>query len=518
MLRFEGDKMIKWQHRRESRLRSQRTAAALGLSALMLAGLAPITEAAADPTLTTLYRFQGPIHADGQFPVSSSGLIRDATGVLYGTTESGGIGNQCTVAARRALSVCGITKPDAKPDQGIGGLGTVFRVAPPVMGSMAWREQVIYSFHGGADGEEPIAGLVRGEGGVLFGTTPFGGSADGTVFMLTPPLVPNGTWSENILHRFTGGPDGAFSYGGLLLDGMTGALYGTTAGGGENGNCDGCGTVYQLTPSGDGWIESIIYSLKGFDGFFPLAGLLRDRVGALWTTAESDGNYDQGSIFRLTPGQAAPPPPARGTVPDFASVTWNETTIYSFPGYLWSATPGYGAPVQVDTGEVIGTTVEGGDYRFCQNGCGTVYKMIPPAAPGSQWVYRVIHRFHGGTDGALPWAGLIKGPGGVLYGTTMGGGNGGFCGSQKRGVVAGKSPPVGPGPGCGTVYKLTPPPKGKTYWPETVLYRFKGRGDGSQPLGALLRGPQGELFGTTSMGGLGCPQVQGCGTVFMLQP
>jgi uncharacterized repeat protein (TIGR03803 family) len=112
----------------------------------------------------------------------------------------------------------------------------------------------------------------------------------------------------------------------------------------------------------------------------------------------------------------------------------------------------------------------------------------------------------GGSDGYWPNGELAIGPDGSLYGTTLWGG---------------KSCPLEPvaGRGCGTVFRLTPPPRGSTTgWAETILYRFTGGQDGALPAGGVLRGLDGALYGATTNGG-GCSySSRGCGTIFKLTP
>jgi uncharacterized repeat protein (TIGR03803 family) len=93
-------------------------------------------------------------------------------------------------------------------------------------------EKVLYSFVGGADGSRPIAGLIFDTSGALYGTTEFGGSsALGTVFKLTPPAKGQTQWTQTVLHGFAGGSDGALPLASLIFD-TSGALYSTTYDGG----------------------------------------------------------------------------------------------------------------------------------------------------------------------------------------------------------------------------------------------------------------------------------------------
>jgi uncharacterized repeat protein (TIGR03803 family) len=162
-------------------------------------------------TEKVLHRFND---KDGAGPEDS--LIMDASGNLYGTTESGGA-NSCSL-----------------------GCGTVFELIP---GSGKWMEKVLYSFSSsGSLGNTPVAGLIVDSGGNLYGTATSGGTyGDGTAFEL---IRKNGRWTETLLHAFNrNGEDGAIPWSGLILD-KAGNLYGTTGGGGSSN----AGTVYEITP------------------------------------------------------------------------------------------------------------------------------------------------------------------------------------------------------------------------------------------------------------------------------
>lgn len=160
---------------------------------------------------STLYAFQG--QPDAAFPYG--GLIADSHGNLYGTTYYGGS----------------------------NGAGAVFRVGPgPGIGG--WRDAVLYSFTGGADGGNPTSTLVFAANGKLYGTTSAGGNAGcdcGVIFSLTPTGINR--WAQAVMHTFGTAPDGAYAYYGLTLN-SGGQYMGTTAAGGTHNQ----GVVYQLTP------------------------------------------------------------------------------------------------------------------------------------------------------------------------------------------------------------------------------------------------------------------------------
>ena len=140
--------------------------------------------------------------------------------------------------------------------------GTVFELTPTAGGG--WTEKVLHSFGNGTDGTRPYAGLIFDAAGNLYGTTTEGGTyRDGTVFELTP--TAGGGWTETVLHSFNfNGTDGVLPNAGLIFD-ATGNLYGTTYYGGAGGGCqpDGCGTVFELTPTADGgWTEQVLFSFN----------------------------------------------------------------------------------------------------------------------------------------------------------------------------------------------------------------------------------------------------------------
>ena len=306
---------------------------------------------------TVLYNFTG---AGGAYPFA--GLVLDARGNLYGTTQYGGAYG--------------------------GSFGTVFELTP--RGDGTYSETVLYTFKGGTDASNPQSGLVRDAQGNLYGTTPDGGAyGQGTVFKLTPNQ--DGSWSEAVLHSFTGGLDGGNPTAVLVLDAQ-GNLYGNT----RNGGADGSGTVFKLTPNQDGsWSETVLYSFTGgADGESPRGSLLRDAPGNLYGHTKSGGNYGYGTLFKL-------------------DTTDQETVLYSFTGGTDGNWPGNF--VRDAQGNLYGTTQYGGAY-----GEGTVFKLTPN--PDGTWSETVLHSFTGtGGDGVTP-DGLVQDAFGNLYGTTGGGG------------------------------------------------------------------------------------------------
>lgn len=320
--------------------------------------------------------------------------------------------------------------------------------------------KLLHSFGGPGDGYSPRAGLIFDRQGNLYGTTLEGGTGCilpgcGTVFQLT--LNSDGTWNENVLHRFLGG-DGANPYGSISFD-AAGNLYGTTGGGGQYHY----GTVFQLAPgSGGTWNESVLYSFRGTtDGSLPYAGVLVAGPAQLYGTAFLGGTYNAGVVFAL----------------NRVSISgWYELVLYPFTGGNDGGGPS--GPLTRDTAcNLYGTTFSGGAH-----GAGVVYKLTPnPFSAG--WTETVLYAFQGvpygsSADGANPNSGVIFDAAGNLYGTTQFGGNG-----------------PGGGCGCGTVFKLAPNSHGT--WDETVLYAF-GEGDGADPVGPLVFDRAGDLYVTTN--------------------
>jgi uncharacterized repeat protein (TIGR03803 family) len=227
-------------------------------------------------TESTLYKFSG---TDGSNP--ETGVIFDAAGNLYGTTVTGG---NCVE----------------------WGCGVVYKLIPNTNGT--WSETVLYKFCSLTkcrDGESPYARLSLDQAGNLYGTTTVGGAHGlGTVY----ELIPNqdGSWTENVLHHFTGGnPYGS----GVVLD-QAGNLYGTTYQGGSFNNCNGagCGVVFKLAPnSKGGWQETVLHNFAGHPGANPVGGPTFDASGNLIGTTSGSTNWGEcsantcGSVFEITP-------------------------------------------------------------------------------------------------------------------------------------------------------------------------------------------------------------------------
>jgi len=358
------------------------------------------------------------------------------------------------------------------------GCGTVFKLTP---GSAGWTETVLHSFHG-KDGSNPVASLVFDGAGNLYGTTVNGGDLQvnhgqgcGTVFKLTPG--DNGTWTERVLYSFHCN-DGAAPIAGLVFDGA-GNLYSTTTGGGNTICVGGCGTVFKLTPHTDGqWTETVLHHFNGDGGRNPRSGIIFDAAGNLYSTTDAGGdircNGGCGTVFKLEAG------------------TWKISVLHTF--HDGRSPDG----IIFDTaGNLYGMTFTGGSLHRCNgNGCGTVFELVP--SNNGEWNLTVLHSFQG-MDGANPTSTLIFDAAGNMYGTTQLGGDL-SCGG---------------GSGCGTVFELT---KESVGWAEIVLHRFDDN-DGNNPTSALTLDTAGNLFSTTATGGnLNECSGNGCGVIFEITP
>jgi uncharacterized repeat protein (TIGR03803 family) len=313
---------------------------------------------------------------------------------------------------------------------------------------------------------------------VLWRALPTGGTLLAAFLILIAHLAAQTNQPLKTVHMFSGGAnDGAGPAGGVAL-GPGAVLYGVTTYGGTGPCTDstfgpGCGTVYSLTPpasTGGDWSEAVLYS-------FPSqaraeTGLAVGEDGALYGTTDLGGTSDQGSVFALIP-------------PESPGGAWTETTLCSFAE---SGGVGNGPSVAVGNGGVLyGTTSVGGTSNQ-----GMVFSLTPPSSPGEPWTETVLHNFTGFPhDGARP-RGVVIGAGGVLYGTTRGGGE--FT--------------------KGAVFLLIPPATPGGPWSERTIYSFgAATDDGGVPLAGLAIGPGEVLYGTTEQGGTFSE-----GTVFSLTP
>jgi uncharacterized repeat protein (TIGR03803 family) len=388
--------------------------------------------------------------------------------------------------------------------------------------------KVIHYFTGGADGAGPVAAPIFDSSGNLYGTTAGGADAGcsgvgcGVVFELSPNSQG---WSETVLYTFTGGSDGGYPEGSLIFD-PNGNLYGTADVGGSGGCPFGCGVVFKLSPGSGGWMEEVLYDFQGgTTGYYPLAGLVLDKAGNLYSTMSNGGSANGGMAYQLTDGKhgwqgnilfsfsgnSAGSEPigapildssgnlygttfccgSGGAVWELLRGSWKVRTLYAFASGGGS---GSEAGLVFDKrGNLYGTTIAGGAYSK-----GVVFKLARGAK--GKWKETVLHSFKGGSDGNGPFSTPALDEAGNVYGTTEEGGD----------------PSCDPPYGCGAVFKLTPGPKGK--WKETILHRFNGRDGYGPSMEKLVFDAVGNLYGTTVFGGKsGCTNF-GCGVVFEITP
>ncbi len=383
------------------------------LTVLVASAIVMTSLGAAAQTEKILYAFTG--GSDGGRP--QCGLILDGKGNLYGTTQEGGVNSA----------------------------GTVFELTPNTNGT--WKEQVLYSFtgfNGSGDGYFPAGGLVFDTKGNLYGTTSGGGTSfQGTVYELSPGS--NGTWTEKVLYSFAGGSDGTSPQGGALVIDAAGNLFGTTVAGGVNGN----GTVFELVAGANGsWSEKVIHSFTGGDdGYLPFdSSLILDSAGSVYGSTTGGGTHDYGVVFRLTKGAnglwtekvlyafngaGGVTGPIGGLVFDRhgniygtafdvfelspSNGAFTEKDLHFFSGGSDGAFPESGV-VFDGSGNLYGTTNTGGNHR------GTVFELSPSSSSG--WTEKILHRFSpSGGDGVFPLAApLVIDATGHLYGTTNSGG------------------------------------------------------------------------------------------------
>jgi uncharacterized repeat protein (TIGR03803 family) len=383
-----------------------------------------VGQSAHPPTIEILHSFTG--GDDSQYP--AGGLILGCMGNLYGTTQGRG------------------SSPSA---------GSVFKI------NLTGEKTTLHTFGALPDAQAPLASLISDGAGNLYGTSLDGGSANaGTVFKLTR------SDKETVLYSFLGGMnspmpnDGANPRSKLVRD-SAGNLYGTTVqGGGFGCNSFGCGIVFKISPSGT---EIVLHSFASQpDGANPESGLVRDSAGNLYGTTFVGGENNFGTVYKLSPNG-------------------EETVLYSFTGKPDGAYPT--GSLYIDAGgDLYGTTDGGGTSTFCNQGCGTIFKL---SADGKELI---LHSFSGKADGLSPFAGLTRDKAGDFYGTTSGGG---ITPCQ-----------------CGTVFKLS---ANRTF---TTLHSFAGApNDGALPYDGVILDAAGNLYGTTFFGG-----SDNFGTVFKLKP
>jgi uncharacterized repeat protein (TIGR03803 family) len=408
---------------RQSSLITANLMSAAFIAMLMFIGL----PSASAQTETVIHTFQSSNKHDGIEPFS--GVIADSNGALYGTTEGGGAYNY----------------------------GAVYKLTPPSVAGGSWKEAIIYSFTGNLAGSYPQGNLLF-HGGAIYGTLQLGGSGvAGVVYQLTHS---GGTWTEKVIYNFTGGSDGKWPVTGLVADNK-GNLYGTTIEGGNfTGNSAGYGVVFRLSPpqGANGWMETVLHAFTGTDGDDPNSVLIRDSSGVLYGATYQSGQYGYGNIFKLAPpsgggslittilysfqnasdgGYPTAGPVLdssgalygstsdggqynRGTVykltpPSGGSGPWTESTLYAFQNGNDGGYP-YASLIFDSSGNLYGTALAGGT-----GGYGVVFELVPPSGGNGPWTETVLHAFTSNPDGGSSYTPLLL-LGTTLYGTTWGGG------------------------------------------------------------------------------------------------
>jgi uncharacterized repeat protein (TIGR03803 family) len=324
-----------------------------------------IVDRAPEPIFTVLHHFH---EVDGSCPVNR--VVFGPDGALYGTTRFGG-------------EFVGRNYP---------GWGTVFRLQPPppLCVACGWSETVLYRFRGGSDGGNPEGDLIFDQAGNLYGTATQGGANRyGAVFQLHPS---NGGWVENVLYSFTGFLDGGSPASGVILD-EAGNLYGTAAGGSHQ-----LGIIFELSPSGSGWTETVLHDFTGMmdDGAQPQAGLIPDIAGNLYGTTTLGGTENAGVAYELTPSNGP----------------WIYQTLHSFT-FLQSPSAGPADALFRDgAGNLYGTEIRN------PAGLGGIFKLA-----NSTWSEMDLHVFQTCDQGCEPTGSVLVDEHGNLYGTALTGSN-----------------------------------------------------------------------------------------------
>jgi len=346
------------------------------------------------------------------------------------------------------------------------GWGVVYKLART---GDHWAVTVINDFAASGGGNAPIGGVVFGANGTLYGTTTghvYCEMGCGAVFSLRPASssgrTPAAPWVLTPIHYFTGGPDGGVPlYGNLAVD-ASGNIFGTTSTGGTNS----AGVVFQFEPAGQGYTENVIQNFTGDNGYFPYGSVLADPDGNLYTTASAGGANGGGAVIEITPSGGG----------------WIGNVIYSFAASNDGWNPKAGL-TRDRAGNLYGTTYSG-DYPDYSNG--VVFELT---RSNGHWQETILKAFPyvPQQPPSGPISPVVLDSAGNLYGTTNGGGAFGW----------------------GTVFELSPSAGGWTY---RDLHDFSGA-DGTNPYGALAIDGNGNLYGTTSLGGTSC----NCGTIWELQ-
>jgi len=411
----------------------------LRYATLTLMLLAALTHLAQAQTYSVIYNFTG--GQDGATPLA--GVSLDRAGNLYGTTSGGGFtGGRCSGPGLHGCgtvydlkhtnstwlfnplytfqgqysdgaaphdrvvfgpngSLYGTTAFGGPADEDCAGLGcgTVFNLRPSAVACKTalcpWTENVLFFFNASlGQGGNPLYGdVVFDPAGNIYGTLFDRIPSFGMVFGLIPS---NGNWSLDYVYPFPAdGNEGDSPTSSVIFD-PAGDLYGTTSRGGPPGGyTGGYGIIYELTPSGSGWAEQILYLFQnGSDGAYAEGGAIRDQAGNLYGTTQEGGAGGGGTVWELSPSGGG----------------WTLTTLYSFTGALGSF-----ASLTMDAaGNLYGTTNLDGAH-----GQGNIFKLTNS---GGNWSYTSLHDFTGGSDGGKPYGQVTLDANGNIYGTAANGG------------------------------------------------------------------------------------------------
>jgi hypothetical protein len=357
-------------------------------------------------TFTVLHNFTG--GADGEAP--TAGLTPGGAGTFYGTASG----------------------------DGLYGYGNVFKL---VHHSGGWSLLPIYSFKNDYDGANPLSPVTIGPDGSLYGTTIGYYDGQGTLYKLqplpTPPPSPLTPWQFTLLTTFTGANGDQPVYEPLIFD-QAGNLYGTTQFGGGYG---AEGTVWEASPSGSGWTETVLAALT-LPSNGPYSNVVFDSAGNLYGTTGT-GTY----IFELSPNGSS----------------WTTTIVHTFDQRHGSLA--YGGLVRDQAGNLYGATSDGGP-----GSSGVAYELSPSSGG---WTFQVIQYFDSPGQGV--YGELTLDAAGNLYGVRYSGG----------------------AYGDGQLFELTP---SDGSWIFTDLHDFTGS-DGIFAIGAVVLDADGNIFGTSSDGG-----------------
>jgi uncharacterized repeat protein (TIGR03803 family) len=429
-------------------------------------GLGAVFRVSKDGTeYSVLYEFTG-TGGDAQNPWG--GLVEDTSGWLYGTTYNGGAGGKGTIfmlakdgsyytVLRSFLATGGDGQnPMASLILGTDGLlygttskggssgkGTVFRMSTSGSGYF-----LLHAFSSASsDGANPYGPLRQGRDGLLYGTTYFGGSSGyGTVFKLRTDST-----GFSVMRSFANSANAGVNPRGGLVEGYDGALYGTCNYG---GNC--FGTVFRITKDATSYQILHVFIDYG-DGQNPDAGLVQASDGALYGTTDSGGGNSRGTIFKIN------------------GLTYNLVWSFDNSGGADSKQP-KAAPILASNSVLYGTAYSGGSY-----GAGTVFSMTTNGTD-----YIKLHEFGAAQDGRNPSGALVEAGDAALYGTTELGGSG----------------------NQGTLFRIEKVGSGYS-----IIHNFAtSAGEGQTPRGPLLTDASGWLYGVTLAGGLGSN-----GTAFKIQ-